>query len=212
MDELELKSLWQQQSRKLEETLTLNRKLIEEIQTQKAESKIRAFLRNQAVYVVLGILWVWFLGFLVYHTPNIFFRISIGAIVLFNIYAVAVYIKHIVILNSINIAESITVTQQKLTEVRISLSNVGRILILQTPFYCTFWYSTELFQKAGPQFWIINLCVVAIFCAASIYLYQKLTYKNMHIKWVKSMMESFGGKTLSKAVEFVDEIEKFKKG
>ncbi|MCO4294686.1 hypothetical protein NF867_17625 [Solitalea sp. MAHUQ-68] len=212
MDELELKSLWQQQSRKLEETLILNRRLIEEIQTQKAESKIRAFLRNQAVYVVLGILWVWLLGFLVYHTSNIFFRISIGAIVLFNIYAVVVYMKHIAILNSINIAESITETQQKLTEVKISLSSVGRILILQTPFYCTFWYSTELFQKAGIQFWIINLSIVAIFVAASIFLYQKLTYKNMHIKWVKHVMESFGGKTLSQAVEFVDEIEKFKKG
>lgn len=211
MEELEIKQLWQQYDKRLEESLRINKQIIREMQTQKAESKINSFQIRQVVGLILGIFWVIFLGFLVVNTlNNLYFAISVGLIMLFNIFAIAVYIRNLELLSQINITDNITDSQQKLATIQSSLINVGRILILQTPFYCTFYYSNELVAHAGTLFWLIQLVALSFFTGLSIYLYRTLTYKNIHRKWVRNIIGSFGGKTLTKAMEFLNEIEDYR--
>ncbi|SDE20217.1 hypothetical protein SAMN05216464_104324 [Mucilaginibacter pineti] len=211
MEELAIKQLWHKYDLKLEKSLQLNQKIIRELQTQKAENNLGAFRRNQVVGVVIGLLWIIFLVFLVFHAlNNIYFVISVGLIALFNIFAVAAYIRHLALLDQVNITDSITGAQQKLATIQTSLNNVGRILVLQAPLYCTFWYNQQLVDHGGATFWLINLTIVGFFVAVSIYLFNKLTYKNIHIKWVKAFIESFGGKKLIKAMEFLKDIEEYK--
>jgi hypothetical protein len=68
-----------------------------------------------------------------------------------------------------------------------------------------------MIDGAGVWFWVINLSVVAIVIILTIYLFQKLSYKNIHIKWVKAFNESYGGKKLTKAMEFLKDIEEYKR-
>jgi hypothetical protein len=211
MEELDIKQLWHAYDLKLEKSLQLNQKIMNELQAQKAETNISSFRRNQVAGVVFGILWVLFLVFwTIIDHRNIYFAGSMGIIALFNIFAVATYIRHLALLDQVNVADKITVAQQKLATIQASLSNSGRIMILQTPFWCTFWYSQQLVDHGGSTFWIINLTVVALFIGLSVYLYNKLIYKNIHIKWVKAFIEGFGGKKLIKAMEFMKEIEDYK--
>lgn len=63
---------------------------------------------------------------------------------------------------------------------------------------------------AAVLFGLSNLAVVAFFIGLSVYLYNKLTYKNIHIKWVKVFIEGFGGKKLTKAMQFMNEISEYK--
>lgn len=211
MEELDIKQLWSSYDAKLERSLALNLRVIKELQTQKAEHKLRAFRKNQVIGVILGVVWIAFLVFLVVNTlDNIYFVISVGFIIMFNIFATIAYIRHIVMLAEVNIEDSITASQRKITEIQSSFTNVGRILVLQAPFYCTFWYNQELVANAGIGFWSIQLVIVSLFTFGSIFLFKKLTYKNIHLKWVKAAMESFGGKTLTKAIEFLNEIEEYK--
>eukprot|EP01133_Synstelium_polycarpum_P016544 gene16544-19659_t len=211
MNELDIKQLWQAYDAKLERSLQLNEKIIKEIQTQKAENNISSFRRSQVTGVVIGLLWVLLLVFLtIAGAQNIYFAGSMGIIALFNILAVATYIRHLALLDQVNIADNITGAQQKLATIQVSLNNVSRIMILQAPLWCTFWYSQQLVDHAGLTFWLINLAVVSCFVVLSVYLYQKLSYKNIHIKWVKAFVESFGGKKLSSAMEFLHDIEAYK--
>jgi hypothetical protein len=211
MEELDIKQLWQAYDAKLERSLQLNQKIIKELQTQKAESNINAFKRNQVFGIVVGILWVLFLVFwTIVGYRNIYFAGSMGLIALFNIFAVATYIRHLALLSQVNITDSITGAQQKLASIQSSLNNSGRIMILQAPLWCTFWYNQQLVDHGGATFWLINLAVVSFFVILSVYLYQKLTYKNIHIKWVKAFIEGFGGKKLIKAMEFLNDIEEYK--
>ncbi|TKC04443.1 hypothetical protein [Pedobacter frigoris] len=203
--------LWSSYDAKLERSLALNLRVMRELQTQKAEHKLRAFRKNQIIGVILGVLWIAFLVFLVANTlDNIYFVVSVGFIILFNVFATIAYIRHIVMLTEINIEDSVTMSQLKITEIQSSFTNIGRILVLQTPFYCTFWYNRDLVANAGIVFWLIQLVIVSFFTFGSIYLFIKLTYKNIHLKWVRSALESFGGKTLTKAIEFLKEIEEYK--
>lgn len=211
MEERDIKQLWSSFDVQLERSLALNLRMLKELQTQKAESKLRSFRRNQVTGVILGVIWIAFLVFLVVNTlHNIYFVISVGSIILFNIFATAAYIRHLVMLAEVNIEDSVTESQRKITEIQSSFANVGRILVLQAPFYCTFWYNSDLVANAGMGFWLIQLVIVSFFIFISIYLFKKLTYKNRHIKWVKAALESFGGKTLTKAMDFLNEIEEYK--
>ena len=211
MEELDIKQLWHAYDLKLERSLQLNQKIMRELQSQKAENNISSFRRNQVAGVIVGILWVLILVFLtIAGHKNIYFAGSMGLIALFNIFAVATYIRHLALLSRVNITDNITGAQQKLATIQSSLNNAGRILILQAPLWCTFWYSQQLVDHGGTTFWLINLTVVTCFVILSVYLYNKLTYKNIHIKWVKAFMEGFGGKKLIKAMEFLNDIEEYK--
>lgn len=213
MEEAAIKQLWHNYDLKLEKNLQLNYKIIRELQTQKAEDRIRSFRRNQVFGIAGGIIWILILVFLVVNTlNNIYFVVSVGLIALFNFFAVASYIRHLVILDEMNITDSVTAAQKKLATIQASLNNVGRILVLQAPLYCTFWYNQTLVDHGGTTFWLINLSIVALFVACSVYLFKTLTYKNIHRKWVRTFIESFGGKKLTAAMEFLNDIEEYQKG
>jgi hypothetical protein len=162
--------------------------------------------------MLLGVAWVWFLGFLLYYIrDNIYFTISIGSIMLFNVFAVALYLRHIIILSSINIAGSITETQQKLIQVYTSYVKVGRVLLLQTPFYCTWWYTFELVQNAGPVFWTIQAVIVTFLTGLAVYMFRKLSLKSQSGNWVKRTDKFFGAEKLQNAIAFLNEIKDFRK-
>ena len=213
MEESMIKQLWQDYDLKLEKSLQLNYKLIREMQTMKVQDHISAFRRTQVGGVITGVLWIALLVYLVAHTlQNIYFVISVGLIALLNVFAVAAYIRHLALLEQVNLSGSITDTQKKLATIQSSLNNVGRILLLQTPFYCTFWYTQQLVSGGGAAFWLINVPIVLFFTIVSIYLFRTLTYKNIHRKWVRKFIESFGGKKLIKAMEFLQEVEAYQHG
>lgn len=210
MEDSTLIQLWHQYDQKLDRNLQLNYKIIREMQNRKYEDHISAFRRSQITGVIAGILWIMLLVFLLVNTlNNPFFVVSVGLITLFNIFAVAAYIRHLALLDQVDITGSITESQKKLATIQASLTNVGRILILQSPLYCTFWYNQHLVDHGGSTFWSINLSIVALFTIGSIYLFNKLTQKNIHIGWVRFFLESFGGKKLIRAIEFLNELEEY---
>ncbi|MBK6380752.1 MAG: hypothetical protein IPF72_14095 [Chitinophagaceae bacterium] len=91
--------------------------------------------RLKLVAVILGILWTLFLGVLVYgnQLQNIYFTVSVGMIMLITIAAIAIYIKHIVLIKELDYSQSITDTQKKLAKLQASTFN-NRFILLQTPF------------------------------------------------------------------------------
>ncbi len=211
MNESDLKNIWQSYDKKIDKILEINKQQLNAIQTKNAESKIQSFKRSHIIVMLLGIAWVLFLGFLIYNTRgNIYFTVSVGLIMLFNVFAVALYLRHIIILSQIDIAASITETQRKLALVHTSYSQVGRVLLLQTPLYCTFYYSDELVNNGGTLFWTIQAIVVPSLTVFSIYLFRKLSHKNQSDNWVKRSDKFFGSEKLRKAMDSLKELEEYK--
>jgi len=212
MNELDLKNAWQSYDRKLDHLLEVNFLQLKDIQSIKAESKINSFKKSHIFVMLLGVAWVWFLSFLVYNTKdNPYFTISVGLIILFNVFAVFLYLRHIIILSSIDIAGSIIETQRKLGLVYTSYVEVGRVLLLQTPLYCTWWYTEELVQHGGFIFWTIQAVIIIALTGLAIYLFRKLSLKSKSGNWVKRTDKFFGAEKLQKAIAFLNEIEEFKK-
>jgi len=221
MEDLELKSIWQSYDRKIEEarvlnlqSWALNLRCFETIQTGKAKSKLSSLVTFKVWAVVLGILWVLFLGMLVYgnHFENLYFGVSVSMIMLFSVYAVAVYIKHIVIIKQINYADNITGTQKKLAQLQLSTINSTRILWLQMPFYTTWFWHSKWIVLSSIKFWLVPFPITLLFTLLAILLYRNITLEHMHKKWVRTLMMSGPEyKSVIQAMDFINEIDAFKK-
>lgn len=221
MEDSQLKDLLESYNHQLEEAKVLNLqswvlnfKCYESMQSQKAKSKLKSLITFKMVAVVLGILWVLFLGYLLYHSleiSKIFFVISAGAIMLITSIAIIVYAYHIVLIMKINNSENVLKTQETIARLQLSTINITRILFLQTPFYCTFWWSTQMIVNAPVSFWLITFPIALLFALGSIWLYRNISLKNVNKKWFKILFNTPEWTNLAKASTFLNEIENFKK-
>lgn len=214
MENIALKDIWKAQDDKLEKTLKLNLFIVDSLQKQKVRSKLGALATYKLVTAILGIIWVIFLGVLIYgnRMQNPYFTISVALIFIFNVIAVIVYLNHYALLKTINYSDSITNTQQKLARLQVSTINIARILILQTPFYTT-WFWTQEQVLHSSRFWMISVPATMVFVIITIWLYISISPANMNRKkWVSRFMNlGMEYKSVTHAREFLSELEEFKK-
>ena len=213
MEEITLKNLWKAQDEKLDRTMKLNLFIMESMQKQKAQSKLNDLARLKLVAVILGILWVLFLGLLIYGNQlrNMYFTISVGMIMLITIAAIIAYIRHIVLIKELDYSQSITDTQKKLARLQASTFN-NRFILLQTPFYTTWFWSAEMIEASVIKFCLIAIPITLLFTILTIWLYKNLTPLKMHKKWVSYLLKNDPEQVpLLQAQKFLEEIEEFKK-
>ena len=211
MEDITLKNLWKAQDEKLDRTMKLNLFILDSMQKQKAQSKLNGLARLKLVAVILGIIWSLFLGILIYgnQLQNIFFTISVGMIMIITIAAIAIYIKHIVLIKELDYSQSITNTQKKLAKLQASTFS-SRFILLQTPFYTTWFWSTEMIESSGIKFWLIAVPITMLFTLLTVWLYKNLTPLNMHKKWVSFLVKNDPEHIpVIQAQKFLNEIKEF---
>src|SRR5258708_24596082 len=219
MEDQELKNIWAAYDKKLEEarvlnlqSWTLNLKCFEELQTQKAKSKLAYLANFKWIVVLLAISYVLFLAVLVYFVRwrNIYFTVSISMIALITVIAIIVYIKHIVIIRQITYSDNITDTQKKLSDLQSSTIDIVRISWLQLPFWSTWFWSTKWIFLTGMNFWLIAFPITLILTGLSICLYRNISLKNMALTCFKILIGSTEWTSIRKAMVFMIEIDAFK--
>ncbi|MBK9530964.1 MAG: hypothetical protein IPO42_04035 [Chitinophagaceae bacterium] len=214
MEDITLINLWKAQEEKLDRSMKLNLFMLDSIQKQKAQSKLNSLAKFKLVAVILGILWSLILGMLIYgnQLQNMYFTVSAFMIMLITILAVALYIKHIVLIKELDYSQSITETQKKLSKLQASTFN-SRFIWLQTPFYTTWFWSTGMIVGNRIAFWLIAVPITLLFTLLTIWLYRNLTPANMHKKWVKALIKNDPEHiSVMQAQNFLKEIEDFNKG
>jgi hypothetical protein len=214
MNEMNIADIWKAQESKLDRSLQLNLFLVKELQQSKAKSKLDRLANFKVFAVVLGILWSAFLGLLTvggFFSGNPFFYVSTGIIFLFNVAALVVYIREIVILRSIDYAAPVIKTQGTLARLKLSNFNIVRILLLQIPFYSTFFWTTDLVLH-DTTFQLVALPVTFALALFSLWLYLNIRPGNMHKKWLKAFMNAGPEhRSLVEAGDFLTELETLKK-
>lgn len=214
MEEFELKSIWQAYDMKLAKSLKLNLRIFEEMQTGKARSKLNSLSMIKWAGIILGISWNIFLGVLICsdHLRNMYFTVSVGAIVLFGIIAIGTYIKHLYMINQINYTQNVTDAQAKLAELQVSTIRITAFSWLHLPFYTTFFWNNNLVMNGGLNFWLAAFPVTLLFTVVAIWLYKNITPKNLSKMWVKKILAAgVEYSYLVAANELLQEIEEFKK-
>ena len=219
MEDIQLRNLWKDCNEKLEDATVLNVKSLAlnfesfaMLQHNKAKAKIKSLLLSKILSIVFGITFVWFVTqiFLTFYR-NLYFAISAGCIILLTVITILDYIRQIFIIADMNFDDSLVQTQQKLIFLQTSIIRSVRVSFLQLPFYTTFYITQEMIQSGGAGFWIFMSILTGSFIAIALFLYKNISYKNINRKWVRALLDGAGGKSVIKAMEFMNEIDEFKK-
>jgi hypothetical protein len=209
----EFQEIWKAYDVKLDKSLQLNLQLLKEVQSQKAKSVLRSFIASRVIGIVIGTLFLLLLGvgFWYVRTQPV---MAVSFVVFITCTAIAIleYIREIGVIRGISYGDNIVDTQRKLAGVQSSIIGMLRISWVQLPFWSTFFVSNELLQKGGRGFLMIEIPVVLFLSIVAVILFKNITIENAQKKkWVKSMIRGTGIKSVSRAMDFMQEIEDFKK-
>jgi len=218
MEETNFVLLWKEQYEKIDQSLAINKQLLQEIIGQKAQKSLRSLIRFKVWGIIAAVTYLLLLGVALFYSISHYsaaanyFIISIAAIFLINVKALYDYIKHLAWVNSIGYDGSITEIQRKLTKLQLSIFQHTRVMFLQLPFWTTFYLSSKWFPYAVSwEYVAFQVFFTASFAYLAYWFYKNLTLKNMNKKWVRTFINGSGGKQVLRALEFYKEIEDFRK-
>lgn len=218
MEEIDFVTLWKEHSKRIDQSLALNMKLLREITNQKAEYTMKSLVQHKQRGIIAVAIYLLFLGFLLFFSiknythEKAYFIFSVLAIFIVNIKALNDYIKHLTLAKKINYNESVGDIQEQLSKLQFSIISHARIMCLQFPFFTTFYLSNRWFpQEVGIGYLIFQVFLTSSFTYLSYWLYKNHTIENINKKWFRNMIAGSGGKSVLKAMDFYKELEQFKK-
>ena len=217
MEDNDMINLWKLQDAKLNRSLAISAQLLHEVKAQKAKNSLRTFTQFKTLGVMVAVIYMLLIAgalaiaIINYSSAVNYFLVSMGAIFIINIKALADYIKHLIWIGNIDYDGSVVTIQQKLAKLQLSIINHNRIVLLQLPFWSTFFLSDKWFPQHTPWgFIVLQIVITGSFTWLAIWLYINHVPANMDKKWFKILFNGSGGKAISKAMTYYNEIEEFK--
>ena len=207
----EFQELWKSYDAKLEKSMQLNLRLMEEIGSQKVRRAFNWQIAFKFMMIGLGIGWNIVVGSLMWRfRSEPVFVVSALVVLSCTGYAVGGYMLQVLLLLQINLSKSILHTQKQLAQLEGVIIRTLRVPFLQTPVYTFFFVSRQMIATATPTFWLIQGAVTGISILVTIWVYRHLTVPNANRKgWVKQVVDNEGGKTIARARDFIREAEEW---
>jgi hypothetical protein len=217
MEDNDMINLWKLQDAKLNRSLAISTQLLHEVKAQKAKNALRTFTQFKTLGVMVAVIYMLLIAgalaiaIIHYSSAVNYFLVSMGAIFIINIKALADYIKHLIWIGNIDYDGNVVTIQQKLAKLQLSIINHNRIVLLQLPFWSTFFLSDKWFPQHTPWgFIVLQIIITGSFTWLAIWLYINQIPANMDKKWFKVLFNGSGGKAVNKAMAYYNEIEEFK--
>jgi len=222
----ELKMMWLSNDAKLEKSLNLNEQCIELIQTQKVASKLAPLYRQRVVEIIFHLVAIVLLvGFLF---KNIFqFPYATSAIVLLAFYTTTFLnaLKQINIIKTMDYNKDLATIQSSLVVLQTHILNYAKLTVLFIPSFLAYpviltkvikdfnikaLAHFDIITQSNGNWWVVQLVVFIVLIPLGLWFYKEVSYKNFHKKWVKNFIQKSLGTRVTKALEFLKELQSLK--
>ncbi|HEY4289478.1 MAG TPA: hypothetical protein VGN00_20395 [Puia sp.] len=208
----QFQQLWKAYDVKLQHSLKLNQRLLEEVRSRKVRTSFNWQIGFKVMVIVLGIGWNILLGSLLWtFRSNPVFVVSAGLIILFTSYCIAGYFLQMLLMLQINLSKSILATQRQLAQLEAVIVWTLRVSFLQAPVWPFLFVPKTLPAGVAPLYWGIEGVVVLLLLLAVVWLYRRITVAGASRGWVKKMVDNEGGKSIARARAFIKEIAEYQR-
>ena len=219
MEDKVLSELLNEYDKKISESLSVNTQLVSELKTKKSYSQLKKLRRNRLIELVISLVISLFLGGFIYYSLNLIILgwvISSCIIMSFTLFAVSSCIRQLILISKFNLNQPVIENQKILS--RLQLYNIMylRMGILQIPFYMSYitifsrmFFAYDFWIHVGMTWSLVNLAFSVLLFPFIWRVFKKISYKNMNIPWVKYLIGHAGGKTIVRAMEFLNEIDDY---
>ena len=217
MEEPELMNLWKSYDKKLEESLSLNRKNAEEITKMKVQSFVGSMKPWKIVTLLIGVGWVGLGSVIVtdlflfaYAEVSKFFLFSASIQLLLTAIAIGVYVYQLILIQQVDSNEPVVKTQEHLAHLKSSTLWVARVLFLQLPVWTTFYLSESMFENGNVFFFIIQGVVTFSFAYVAFWLFFHIKPENKDKKWFRLIFDGQEWTPVLKSIALLHQIEDYK--
>jgi hypothetical protein len=219
MEDKVLSELLNEYDKKISESSSVNTQLLSELKTKKSYSQLKKLRRNRLFELVISLVISLFLGGFIYYSLNLIilgWLISSCIILSFTLFAASSCIRQLILISKFNLNQPVIENQKILS--RLQLYNIMylRMGILQIPFYMSYitifsrmFFAYDFWIHVGPTWSLVNVAFSVLLFPFIWRVFKKISYENMNIPWVKYLVEHAGGKTIVRAMEFLNEIDAY---
>jgi hypothetical protein len=222
----ELKTMWQSNDEKLEKNIKLNEQNIELIKTQKMVSKLTPLYRQRVIECIFHLIAIMLLiSFLVMNISAFPYAISAIALLVFYITTFINAFNQITVIKNIDYNKDLATIQSSLVMLQTHIINYAKLTILFIPTFLA--YPTiitkvikdfdikaladfDIIAKSNGSWWTLELVALIILVPLGIWFYKEVNYKNINKKWVKNFIQKSSGTRVTKALEFLKELQRLK--
>jgi hypothetical protein len=212
MSKDEMQELWKAYDARLQQSVRLNRQLLEEVGSIKVKSSFHLLMAGRIFKIAFGIAWNIGCGILLWHFRSEPVFVTCAALVmLITAIGVAGYIYQLSIIARINFQKNILDTQKELARLEVAIIRTHRIMVLQTPLYTFFYLSRQMMADMSITAWVFQILLTGLFVIGTIRAYRAISIRNIEQPWMKAMMKNEGWRPIAKARGFIREIEDFRR-
>lgn len=213
----QMQSMWQVHSEKLDESMSLNKKLLQKIQAEGNKSELNRLILTRAIEGIVFFCIVLSLG--TYMASSWSLTAPVVSAFVLNVFAIvglAGSIGQIALLSKIDFSKPMKETLNDLIAVRTHSLNVFKLLILSAPFYMAYvflgydlFFGVDLFSLMSADTTIRFSVVALIFGALVALLVHKLKPENRTNKLIAWLYQEISGRRLT---HLLDQFENMDKG
>ena len=217
MELTELKDLVKKHGNQLDQMLQLNSESIKKIQLQEPQKKTNTSLMRSVFEVVCFAVFVVCTGLYIAANFEQTHLVVSGIIVhLFTLVALIGSIGQVVLLKQIDYSKPIVEIRKKIELVNAHDLLFFKLMFLSAPVWWAyalvaldFILGFDLYIRLEPEFINRYVFINLLLSLPLLWAFNKLTYKNLHIQWVRNTIDFFTGSDTKKALVFLNEIEQF---
>jgi len=212
MQDIEIINLWKNYDKKLEKSLSLNRKNTEEIIKMKARTFIVSMNAIKLFTILVGFIWVGVLDVIIVNLltiANPIFLISAGLQSVITTLAIGIYAYQTISIHHYNISEPIVETQRRLANLKSTSLWSARILFLQLPFWTTFYWNESMLANGNIWLYIPQIAITTSFTCLAIWLFLNIKYENRNKKWFRFIFSGNEWDPVMKSIDLLDELKEY---
>lgn len=222
----ELKTMWLSNDIKLEKSLKLNEQSIELIQTQKVTSKLAPLYRQRIVEIILhSVVIVLLIGFLLKNFFQFPYAVSAIALIAFYVTTFLNALKQINLIKRMDYNNDLATMQSSLVVLQTHILNYSKLTVLFIPTFLAYpviltkvikdfnikaLADFDIITQSNGNWWTVQLVAFIILIPLGFWFYKEVSHKNLHKKWVKNFIQKSSGTRVTKALEFLKELQSLK--
>ena len=214
MNDTDLKYLWQAGNNQIAISQKSDKTSLDNL-TKRNVSHFLSSMKPIKIFTLLvGLLWVFGIGYVLikltinaYDQVSPYFLYSAYFQVMLTAMAVILYIIQLSTLYSIDFNKPVVILQKTLINLKASTLNVIKILILQLPFWTTFYWNESMFKNGTLPLFILQGAVTISFTCLAIWLFFNLKFENADKWWFKLLLQGKEWEPIITSINILNEME-----
>jgi hypothetical protein len=214
MNDTDLKYLWQTGNEQIAISQKSDKTSLDKL-TKRNVSHFLSSMKPIKIFTLLvGLLWVFSIGYVLiklsinaYDQVSLYFLYSAYFQVMLTAVAVILYIIQLSTIYSIDFNKPVVILQKTLIKLKASTLNITKILILQLPFWTTFYWNESMFKNGTLPLFILQGAVTISFTYLSLWLFFHLKFENADKWWFKLLLQGKEWEPLITSINILNEME-----